>query len=413
MKAHIVSIGNELLIGQTVNTNAAWMGSRLSEVGVVVERIVTVGDDEGAIREALQQAMERADLVLVTGGLGPTHDDVTKKVVTGFFGGKLVFHPDLLERLRKAFAKRGYEMPAVNENQAWLPDNAEILPNHVGSAQGMLFRRDRKLCVVMPGVPREMQYIMEHSVLPMLREMVRGKVIVVHTWRTTGIPESALYEKLEPVADIERFGKLAFLPKYCGVDVRLTIEAENAQSARERLQQAESIILERAGIYVYATGDTSLEKVVGELLTTHGLTLAVAESCTGGMICDRITDIPGSSNYFLGGVVAYSNAEKVSRLRVSEETLARYGAVSEQTAREMASGVRETTGADIGVSTTGIAGPTGATPTKPVGLVYIGLATPEEVSARKFVFGEDRLINKERATYAALQQIYLYLKNRS
>ncbi len=410
MQACIISIGNELLIGQTVNTNAAWMGQKLGEVGVTVQKVVTIPDQEEAIRAALDDALAHADITLMTGGLGPTHDDITKKVVTDYFGGKLVFHPDILERLRRAFQKRGFEMPAVNENQAWLPDNAEILPNRVGSAQGMLFVKNGKKCVVMPGVPREMKYIMENSILPMLKRELTGHVIRHHTWRTAGIPESMLFEMLGDVGELERFGKLAFLPKYCGVDVRITISAPDPDEAEKRLQQAEKIVFEKIGHYIYATGDTPLEQVLGELLTGRKQTLAVAESCTGGMICDRITDIPGSSNYFMGGVIAYSNDEKIARLRVSPETLKQFGAVSEQTAREMAAGVRETTGTDFGLSTTGIAGPTGATPEKPVGLVYVGLATKESVVAKKFVFGEDRLINKERATYAALQMLYKALK---
>ena len=410
MNAWIISIGNELLIGQTVNTNASWMGQRLGEIGVRVERVIMVGDDEAAIREALDEAMQKADVTLITGGLGPTHDDVTKQVVTEYFGGTLKFHPEILERLRKAFKKRGFEMPAVNENQAWLPDNARILPNNLGSAQGMLFEKSGRRCIVMPGVPREMKFIMENSVLPMLQESISGEALLIHTWRTTGVPESVLFERLEDIPTIERYGKLAFLPKYCGVDVRITIHASSMSEAQQRLKEVEKLILDKIGKYIYATGDTPLEQVVGEMLTAKRLTLAVAESCTGGLVCDRITNIPGSSNYFLGGVVAYSNEQKVSRLGVSEETLQRYGAVSEQTAMEMASGVRETTHADIGISTTGIAGPGGATPNKPVGLVYIGLSTAKQTRAQRFTFGEDRLINKERFTYAALQQLYWLLK---
>ncbi len=413
MNACIISIGNELLIGQTVNTNAAWMGEKLSEVGVRVQKVITIADDAAAIRSALDDALHSADLALVTGGLGPTHDDITKQVVTEYFGGKLIFHPDILERLRRAFAKRGIDMPAVNEGQAWLPDNARILPNKVGSAQGMLFEQNGKMCAVMPGVPREMKYIMENSVLPLLQERVSGTVILHRTWRTSGIAESALFEKLGRIEDLEAFGKLAFLPKYCGVDIRLTIAAADRDKAEQRLQAAEKILLDKVGKYIYANGDTPLEAVVGELLKSQKATLAVAESCTGGLICDRITNISGSSEYFMGGVIAYSNAEKTARLGVSPETLARHGAVSEETAKEMAAGVRRTTGTDFGLSTTGIAGPTGATPGKPVGLVYVGLASPQGVTAKRFVFGEDRLINKERSAYAALWMLYKALKERS
>jgi len=410
MNAQIISIGDELLIGQTINTNAAWIGEKLSEVGVAVSKVVVIGDVEQAIRDAIDRALREADLTLVTGGLGPTHDDITKKTVVDYFGGTLKFHPDILERLREAFKRRGFDMPAANENQAWLPDNAEILENRMGSAQGMLFKKNGRMCVVMPGVPREMKYIMENSVLPMLQQQGGDRVIRHHTWRTCGIPESTLFELLGDISELEQHGKLAFLPKYSGVDIRLSVQAGSAKEAETHVRFVEQRIMEKAGKYVFGTGDTPLEQALGELLTQRRETLAVAESCTGGLIANRITNIPGSSNYFLSGVVAYSNDEKIHRLQVSPETLERYGAVSEQTAREMALGVRKTTGATYGLSTTGIAGPGGATPEKPVGLVYIGLSAPNHLMAKRFTFGKDRLINKERSAYAAMFILYRVLR---
>lgn len=413
MNAQIVSIGDELLIGQTINTNAAWIGQKLSEVGVAVNKVVVIGDAEQAIRDAIDRAMRETELTLVTGGLGPTHDDITKKTVVEYFGGTLKFHPDILDRLRQAFKRRGLEMPAVNENQAWLPDNAEILPNHKGSAQGMLFKKDGCMCVVMPGVPHEMKYIMENSVLPMLRQRSDGLVIRHQTWRTSGVPESTLFELLGDISELEQHGKLAFLPKYSGVDIRLTVKAESTEEAEAHVQFVEQRIMAKAGKYIFGTGNKPLEQVLGELLTRRQETLAVAESCTGGLIANRLTNVPGSSNYFLSGIVAYSNAEKIHRLEVSPETLERYGAVSEQTAREMAAGVCKTTGATYGLSTTGIAGPGGATPEKPVGLVYVGLSAPNHLEAKRFAFGKDRLVNKERSAYTAMFMLYRILREKS
>jgi nicotinamide-nucleotide amidase len=410
MNACIISIGNELLIGQTVNTNAAWMGRKLSEIGIPVEKVVTIGDDKQQIESAVDACVQKYEVTIVTGGLGPTHDDITKKTIVDYFGGKLVFHEDILEKIRQFFEARGYKMPANNESQAWLPDNAEILPNKVGSAQGMLFRKDGHLCYVLPGVPREMMYIMGNSVLPFLQQQVKDKVILHYTWRTTGVPESKLAEMLDNLEEIEKYGRLAFLPKYTGVDLRISIATTSKEEAENRRQVVEKLILDKAGKFVYATGDVPLEQAVGELLRARRETLAIAESCTGGLICHKITGIAGSSEYFWGGMITYSNEQKVKSLGVSETTLVNFGAVSEETAQEMAAGVRAHVGTDYGLSVTGIAGPGGGTAEKPVGLVYIGLATKETVRAKKFLFAKDRAINRERSAAAALLMLLLELK---
>lgn len=410
MNACVVSIGNELLIGETVNTNAAWIGRRLGETGIVLQKIITIGDDGNAIVSAVDEAVGHYAVTIVTGGLGPTHDDITKNVITDYFGGKLVFHPEILARLKAYFEARGYPFPKTNESQAYLPDNAEILPNKAGSAQGMLFKKNGHLCFVLPGVPREMEYIMENSVLPYLRQLKNDQVVQHFTWRTTGVPESLLAEMLGDVSRIEEHGRLAFLPKYTGVDLRLTVEAKSVEEAETHRKQVEKLITEKIGNYVYATGDMPLEKVIGDLLREKRQTLAVAESCTGGLICSRLTRIPGSSAYFMGGMVTYSNEQKVKALGVSAATLARHGAVSEETAREMAAGVRRAVGTDYGLSVTGIAGPEGGTPEKPVGLVYIGLATKNQVEARRHLFARDRQINQERSATAALLWLWRVLK---
>ncbi len=413
LKARIISIGDELLIGQTVNTNAAWLGRKMSEIGIPVVSVMTIGDEPGAIRTALHEAMQSADIVLMTGGLGPTHDDITKAVVADYFRRKLVLDEHLLEKLRQAFASRGLEFVDSNKGQAMIPEGTQIFPNRVGSAQGMLFEQDGRYCLVMPGVPREMEYIMTRGGgLAFFESITTGEVIVHHTWRTTGIAESILYERLGDMAELERYGKIAFLPKYTGVDIRLTVHAPTRDAAQERIAAADRLIRAQAGKYIFGTGDDLIEAAIGSMLAKDKLRLAVAESCTGGLIARRITDIPGSSAYFTGGVVAYSNEQKMALLGVAPDTLEKHGAVSEETAREMAVGVREKMRADYALSITGIAGPTGGTEEKPVGLVFIGLAHPGGVEVKRRQFGKDRTINRERSAQAALHLLYQVLVDR-
>ncbi len=407
LTAIIISIGDELLIGQTINTNAGWLGRRFSEIGIPVTRVITIGDEREEIRSALHEALQKADIVLMTGGLGPTHDDITKAVVADYFGRRLVLDKTLLEKLKKAFALRGLEFVKSNEGQAMLPEGARIFPNRVGSAQGMLFEKDGRYCLVMPGVPREMENIMtEGGGLEFFSGIAGGEVIVHHTWRTTGIAESILYERLGEMAELERFGKIAFLPKYTGVDIRLTVHAETREQALRQIEQADRIIRTQAGKYIYGTGDELIEAVIGRMLTARNSRLALAESCTGGLIAKRITDIPGSSEYFVGGVVAYSNAQKEALLGVRRETLQKHGAVSAETAREMALGAQEKLQTEYALSITGIAGPGGGSEEKPVGLVFIGLAHPHGVEVKRRQFGKDRVINRERSAQAALQLLY-------
>ncbi|MCA9731000.1 MAG: competence/damage-inducible protein A [Deferribacteres bacterium] len=406
IRCEIISIGDELLIGQTVNTNASWMGSKLSEIGIPVKRVTTISDEREAIIRALDKALAEFELVLVTGGLGPTHDDITKAVVTDYFGTELVYHETIYENLKKRFEARGYKFPESNAGQAWLPKDAEILSNMVGSAQGMLFEKKGRYCVVMPGVPAEMRYLMENSVLPIFAARNIGNVIMHHTWRTTGIPESLLFELLGDISEIEQYGKLAFLPKFSGVDIRLSVYAETVANARKNVQSVERMILNRAGEYVFSTGDTPLEKAIADKLLDKKRTVAVAESCTGGLLGKKLTDIAGSSSWFLGGVIAYSNEQKMKILGVPPELLEKYGAVSSEVAEIMAQNIKKICATDFGISITGIAGPSGGSDEKPVGLVYIGFASPEGVVVKKHIFGRERELNRERSAHAACQLLY-------
>jgi nicotinamide-nucleotide amidase len=402
LRAQILSIGDELLSGATVNTNAAYLARRLGEIGIPVRRILTVGDDVDEIVRALHEASE-AEVIVSTGGIGPTHDDVTAEAVAAFLGSPLVMDEGTLERIRRAFQERGATMPESSAKQARVPKGAILIENQVGMAPGLHIRKDGRQYFILPGVPSEMQAMTESYLIPALREHSGGVVVARRIVRTTGIYESALFDQVGNLTELKRLGvKVAFLPGVEGVDIGLTVEGKPEREADDLLAKAEAVLRARIGEWVYAVGEVGLEEVVAELLFRTGKTVSTAESCTGGLLAHRLTNVSGSSKYFERGIVAYSNQAKVQILGVREETIRAHGAVSEQTAIEMAEGVRRISGTDFGVSTTGIAGPTGGTPEKPVGLVYIGFADGERSYARKFIFRGERLFNKTRATQAAL-----------
>lgn len=404
MQVEIISIGNELLNGRTVNTNASFIAEKLFETGINVRQVVTVRDESEAISGALREALGHSDAVLMTGGLGPTHDDITNKVVADFFNSPLVFKEEILLEIKSRFKRRGLAMPAINRSMAYIPEKATLLPNPIGTAPGMIFEQERKLVFVLPGVPQEMRAIMEHSIVPILREKCPTCQIQVNTFRTTGIAESSILQKIsDGLKQCESY-EIAFLPKYSGVDLRVTRRSGDIAD-EEKFNSFKKLLYRKIGDYIYTTRKEELEAVVGRLLREKNWTISVAESLTGGLVQHKITNVAGSSEYFLGGVVAYSNESKINLLGVERELLRNYGAVSEPVAREMALGIRSKFGADIGVSTTGIAGPSGATATKPVGLVYIGLVTPQEVFVKKIQFGKDRFFNKQRSAQAALDTV--------
>lgn len=408
MKAAIISIGDELLIGQVVNTNQAYIAEKLNSVGIDVMRMVTVGDDEDAIFAAFQEAFAAVDVLTVTGGLGPTHDDVTRRVVCKFFGTDLRRDQEALERIQKLFAQRGLQLLRINEDQALVPEGCTVIQNSKGTAPGYFFEREGKYFIVMPGVPFEMKPMMKEFVLPYFLQRGARLVIQHRTLKTTGIAESFLAELLGPTDDLLPRNSgltLAYLPSPTGVRLRITARSKAQKEAESLIEATEKRIREKAGKYVYAVDQDDLEHVIGRILTERHLTLAVAESCTGGLIADRITDVPGSSKYFERGIITYSNPSKISELDVPNELLQEQGAVSKAVAEAMARGVRTVAQTDIGLSTTGIAGPTGGTPDKPVGLVWIGYSDQNETIALRFNFGDDRRRVKERAAQAALELI--------
>lgn len=409
MRAEIISIGDEILIGQTVNTNATFIGQRLTDIGIQVKWITSVGDNREDLLEAFKIASSRADVVIATGGLGPTHDDITKEVASQFFNSDLVLQQDVLERIKKTLKSRGLRISRLVERQALVPERAQIIENEVGTAPGFLFCEGRKYFFILPGVPAEMKSMMEREVIPFLKEKSRGHFIKQKTLRTTGITESSLFEKIG-VRDIEKTVKVAFLPKPSGVDIRLTAQGVNERTCLQNLKEAEERIRERIGDYIYGYNEENLEEVVARLLLSRGMTVAVAESCTGGLLAHKLTDVPGSSRFFERGVVAYSDRAKVDVLGVPEETIRGQGAVSPEVALAMAQGVRRMSGADIGIATTGIAGPGGGTEERPVGLVYIGYVDSHRSLWERHIFKTDRVINKERAVQAALNLVRKVLK---
>jgi len=411
MNAELITIGDELLYGHTLDTNAAFIGMKLAEAGIDLLYHTSVGDQADTILTALGNAMNRVDIILVTGGLGPTHDDITKKTLCKFFKRQLVFHEGVLKDLMKRYSDLGMAMPAVNQNQALLPQGAKFIENKIGSALGMVFEENDKILVAMPGVPAEMKSMLIESVLPMLKQRGPRTFIIQKTIRTIGIMEAAIFEKVSGLIEENSQIKIAFLPGYKGVDIRFTVKSSSEEKARQAIDDLVGKFQSRIGKYIFGFDDDELPAVIGGLLKERKLTLSVAESCTGGLIGKLLTDVPGSSEYFLGGIIAYANKIKTNVLNVPEDTISDHGAVSAQTAVAMAKGVRALTDSAIGLSITGIAGPTGGTESKPVGLTYIGLCDSQDTIVEEFRYGTDRERNRVRAAYSALNLVRKRLLN--
>jgi nicotinamide-nucleotide amidase len=407
MKAYIISIGDELLIGQTTNTNAVFIGEKLSEININVIKIVAIADDENSIMDEFRLGIEKSDLVIVTGGLGPTHDDITRSCVVKFFDTELVENEEVLENINMLFSKRNRELTEINRVQALVPKISEPVKNVHGTAPGMWIEKNNKLFIVMPGVPYEMKAMINNFILPKISGMLKESGIVIKRsiLQTTGISESTLSERLGDLDEILGGAKLAFLPSIVGVKLRITTEADDEEKANNRLVEIEQKIRTKVGRFIYGKDEETLEEVTGRLLKERDMKISTAESCTGGLIASTLTDINGSSDYFERGIVCYSNASKVEILRVDEDILAKHGAVSMEVAMQMAEGVKSTSGSDIGIAVTGIMGPIGATTDKPVGLVYISYCDEKVCTAKKFIFGNERLLNKQRTMQAALNMV--------
>lgn len=409
MEIELVTIGDELLLGFTVDTNSAYIAKELASVGIQVVRRTSVGDDAARITSAITDAMRRTGGVISTGGLGPTSDDITKPAISAIFGRTIELREDLLESLRRRWKARGLpgELPDSNRSQAEVPAGADILTNQYGTAPGLLLEDEQKRWVAMlPGVPREMRGILQEELIPRLKKrMGSGSgVLRSYTLRTSGLPESTLAERIAEPAKALGDIRLAYLPGFDGVDLRLTVRAADAAKADSRLKAAALKLREPIDRYVYGEGEVDFAGVVLEECRLRKMLIAVAESCTGGLLAVRLTEVPGSSDVFVGGTIAYHNRVKVDELGVGEEILDRAGAVSEETAVAMAKGARQKFGTDIAVGITGIAGPGGGSADKPVGLVWIAVDGPAP-RAKSFVFGGDRTEIRHRATQAALGMI--------
>ncbi|GIK60526.1 MAG: competence/damage-inducible protein A [Ignavibacteriota bacterium] len=404
MKAYIITIGDEILLGSTLNTNAAFIGTQLFDINIPVVKTSVIGDDNLSILNEIKSASEVADLILITGGLGPTHDDVTRKSIVDFFKTELVDNNEVLEDIKALFDKRKRKLSPANIDQAKIPIIADAIRNSHGTAPGEWIEQDGKIYVVMPGVPYEMESMMQSYVIPKLHEKIGQdqSIILRKMILTTGIPESTLYERFGNLDELLNGGKLAFLPNQYGVKLRISVEGTDEKELQNKMMEIEQRIRSKAGRFIYGVGDEQLEAVVGRLLIEREFKIATAESCTGGLVGNMLTNVSGSSKYFERGVICYSNAAKVEILKVNEDTLAEHGAVSMEVAMQMAEGIKSTSGADIGLATTGIMGPTGASTNKPVGLVFIGYCDDKVCTAKKFQFGEERLLNKERTAQAAL-----------
>ena len=407
MNVTIINIGDELLIGQVVNTNASTMARMLTEAGMEVGKTVVVGDSRDDIWQAVDAAMHSSDTVLVTGGLGPTKDDITKKLLCEYFGSELVESEVALENVKRLFAVRGFELTPVNRAQALVPKCCEVLNNDVGTAPCMWFEREGKVLVSLPGVPHEMEWLMANRVIPKLQETFQTETIINKNILTQGIGESFLSDLIEPwELALPKCIRLAYLPVAGMTKLRLTcrISPDNpeAPDIPELLQGLYKI----AGQYIVGEDCETLAELVHKTLTERGLTLATAESCTGGTIASQLTAQAGASAYFKGGVVAYSNEVKECALGVQHSTLEAHGAVSEETAREMAEGVRKRLGADLAIATTGIAGPDGGTKEKPVGTVWIAVADATHTEAQLLSFpGRRRQQNIDRTVNQAFSML--------
>lgn len=410
MFAEIITIGDELLIGQVVDTNSAWMGQELNKIGIEVLRIVSIRDREEEIIEAIDSSMKRVDIVLVTGGLGPTKDDITKQTLCKYFNTELVFSEEVFENVKRVLAGK-IPINELNRSQAMVPKDCTVINNPVGSASVSWFERNEKVLVSLPGVPQEMSAVMTESILPMLRRKFQMDVILHQTFLVQNYAESVLAEKLEAWENaLPENVKLAYLPKLGIIRLRLTGRGKNKSEVEQILNNEKIKLVAILGDAIFGEDDIPLEVIVGDLLKSKELTVSTAESCTGGSIAARLTSIAGSSAYFNGGIVAYSNEVKKNLLFVSPATLDKYGAVSEQTVVEMVKGAMKAMKTDCAVATSGIAGPGGGTSDKPVGTVWIAAGYKNEIHTYKQETNRGRAMNIERAGNNALLMLRNLIK---
>ncbi len=406
MNVHIITIGDEILIGQIIDTNSAWMAGQLNLIGAHVSQINSIGDDEEQITDTVRRSLDRADVVLLTGGLGPTKDDITKNSLAELFQCKLEFHQPTYEKILKLFEKWGRETTPAHKAQCYLPNKASILNNKMGTAPGMWFEKNEKVLVSMPGVPYEMRYLMENEVIPKLQSRFPGQPIAHRTILTAGEGESRIAVRIQDFEEsLPSHIKLAYLPNLGHVRLRLTAVGSDQAQIEVEIEQKAMELSNAISDLVYGHGEIKLEEAVGQLLRDKGLMLSTAESCTGGYVSHLITTIPGSSTYFKGGIVAYSNDVKMQQLNVNQETLESFGAVSEQTVTEMVRGSLHQLGSDLAIAISGIAGPGGGSPEKPVGTIWMAIGNHRIINTQKLQLSKNRLKNIQYTGNKALNMI--------
>lgn len=406
MKAEIITIGDEILIGQIIDTNSAWIAGQFNLHGIEIYQITSVHDNPEHIEQALFNAEQNADLIIITGGLGPTKDDITKQVLCNYFNTKLVFHEPTFEHIKNKFRNRNIDINKLNRDQALVPESCTVLFNKTGTAPGMWFKKGNKIFVSVPGVPFEMKYLVEFEILPRLRDLKAGKAIYHKTINTQGLPESILAQLIEQWENsLPENIRLAYLPNPMAVRLRLSAVGTDMKVLEQQVAAEIDKLKRLIPDNIYSFDNESLAEVIGKLLISRSASLAVAESCTGGYISHMITSVPGSSSYYKGGITAYSNEAKHKILGVNAAVIEEFGAVSEQVVCVMASGARELLKADYSIATSGIAGPGGGTENKPVGTVWIAVADTSGIKAEKYIFGDNRERNIIRSSQTALQML--------
>jgi nicotinamide-nucleotide amidase len=406
MKAEIITIGDELLIGQTIDTNSAWIGAELSRLGFDIYRKTSIHDNRNDILDALKTSCGKADVVLITGGLGPTSDDITKSTLCKFFESPLVLNHEVLGMIENMMNQRGFPMNDNNFRQAEVPESCRVLKNAAGTAPGMWFEREGTIFISMPGVPHEMKYIMREHVLPELKKRFTSQVIIHKNIMTYGTSEARLAELLTNFeASLPEAIKLAFLPASGIIKLRLTATGSDSRLLNNMIGEQVRHLYKTVPDLIYGENEESLEMVIGKLLKEKGKTISTAESCTGGQIAHLITSIPGSSQYFKGSVIAYDNNVKTELLSVPQDMIVKYGAVSEQVVMKMAEGARRLLKTDFSVATSGIAGPDGGTDSKPVGTLWIAVISEKGIVTEKHLFGSDRITTINRFSIASLNLV--------
>ncbi len=410
MKISILTIGDELLIGQVVNTNAAWMGKYCNQFGGTIEQTLSVSDEEKSILDGIEFLSKTVDVVLITGGLGPTKDDITKKVLASYFDDKLIFDESSFNRIQIAFDQRGIPITDAHKQQCYMPSKATLFTNLKGTAPAMWLEKNGIIYVSMPGVPFEMKYLMEHEVLPKIIERFPQQTVLHETILVAGIGESTVAQKIEDIEDaLPPSIAIAYLPSLECVKIRLSTKGNDKKYLERELVKWKDKIVNRLGTHVFGFNNQTLHSVVSDLLKEKKLKLSIAESCSGGFISHSLTKEPGASAFFDGGIVSYDNRLKVELLGVKKETLDNYGAVSEQTVIEMAEGVVKVCKTDVSISISGIAGPTGGTELKPVGTIWMAVSDGKNTQTRKLQLGKDRWKNIQYATSKALFMLKCYL----